>query len=80
MASACFAAKILLVGVQLDDRQPVLRAAAVAAVGLVDFENARQILGPLDKAGEPENAFGVAGEQRIIQAPTCLSTRLPATS
>ena len=36
--------------------------------------------GALDRAGEPEDAFGIAGKQRIIQAPTCLSTRLPATS
>ena len=55
----------------------VARAALVAGIGLVDFEYARQVLGALDKAGEPEDALGVAREERITQAPTCLSTRLP---
>ncbi len=67
-----------LVGVERDDRQPILGAAAITHIGFVDLEDARQIFGALDAAGEPEDAFGIAGEQRIIQAPTCLSTRLPA--
>jgi hypothetical protein len=68
------------IGVELHNRKPVLAAMAVAREGLVDVENARQILGALDEAGQPEDAFGMAGKQRVIQAPTCLSTRLPATS
>src|SRR5207237_5743591 len=61
----------LLVRVQLQDRQPV--AAAVAREGLVDLEDPRQILGTLDRPREPEDAFGIAREQRVAHSSTQVS-------
>ena len=53
----------------------------IAAGDLATFgkglDRCGEVLRPLDEPAEPKDAFGVAGEQRITQAPTCLSTRLP---
>src|ERR1700737_2595311 len=49
--------KALLIRIQLDDRAPVLPAMTVAREGLVDVEDACQVLGPLDIAREPEEAI-----------------------
>ena len=48
----------LLVAVQPEDRQPVALAARVAREGLVDVDDAREVLGPLDVAREPEAVLG----------------------
>ena len=42
--------KTFLIRIQLNDRPPVLTAAAVAREGLVDIENPREVLGALDIA------------------------------
>jgi hypothetical protein len=70
--------KAFLVRVQLDDRAPVLAAPAVAREGLVDVEDAREVLGALDIAREPEDAVRVTGEQNVSQRPRCPSSRRPA--
>ena len=75
----------LLIGVQLNDREPALGGAAAARESLVDIEDARQVFGALDKARQPEDALGVASEERAATqdpapAPRYLSTRLPARS
>ena len=53
----------LVVGIELDHRQPVLAAAAVPAEGLVNIENAGQILGALDVAGHPVRRLGIARQK-----------------
>ena len=54
--------KALLIRIQLNDRPPVLTAAAVAREGLIDVEDPREVLGALDIAREPEDAVRVTGE------------------
>jgi hypothetical protein len=71
--------KTLAVVVEQQYRHPVLAAGAVPAEGLVDVQDARQVLGPLDVAGHPERRLGVAGKQ-ITQGPRYPSSRRPATS
>src|SRR5271155_1807607 len=72
--------KTLLIRVQLDDRPPVLTAAAVAREGLVDVENPCEVLGALDITREPEDAIRVAGEQDVRQRPRYPWSRRPATN
>ena len=69
----------ILVGVDLNHRQPVVTIAAVAGVAVVDVEQAGEVFRPLDVAGHPEQAVGVAGEQ-ARQGPRYPSTRRPARS
>ena len=67
------------VGVELHDRQPLLHALAVLREGLVDVEDAREVLGALHVARHPEAVLGEAGEQ-AIQAPRYPSCPRPARS
>src|SRR5271155_5818827 len=72
--------KTLLVRVQLNNRAPVLTAAAVAREGLVDVENPREVLRALDITREPKDAVRVAGEQDVRQRPRYPWSRRLATN
>ncbi len=60
--------KALLVGMELNDRQPIGGALAVTGEGLVHVEDAGEVLGPLHVARGPERVLGETGEQ-VTQGP-----------
>jgi len=72
--------KSLLIRVQLNDRAPVLAAAAVAREGLVDVQNASEVFRTLDIARQPEDAIRISCEQNVRQRPKYPLSRRPATN
>ena len=72
--------KPLLIGMQFQQRMPLLSSLPIPGEGGVGFKNSRQILGPLDVAGEPKDRPRVARKKNVRQEPKYPSNRPPGTN
>ncbi len=74
LKKACF------IPVDAKDRQPVLQAASITGERDIHLENAREVLGSLKVAPEPEEVLRRAGEEDVTQGPTCPLSHRPGRS